>query len=87
MKTTYKVIEIHCPNPYNIYTPNYILVCSHKGKGNTYIGMTKEELRDFYLSDYNFNPELTYSPPPWWYRIYNLPFNEAISVEEQIIFR
>lgn len=87
MKTTYKVIEIDCPNPYNIYTPNYILVCSHKGKGNTYIGMTKEELRDFYFSGYKFNPKLQFNYTLWWFRIYNLPFDEAISVEEQIIFR
>ena len=85
MKTTYKVIEIDCLNPFDINTTYYILVCSHKGKGNTYIRMTKEELRDFYFSDYKFK-KLQYMATPWWYHIYNLPFNEAISVEEQIIF-
>ncbi len=81
MKTTYRVIEtdVWCDIP-------YVVICSVKGKGNTYVLMDLDELREFYFSDYTFKAT-AYTPMQWWRNMSDLNIEDAISVEEQIIFR
>ena len=82
MKITYKVIEIESLNSW-YDNDSLLLICSRKGRGNTYIRVSPEQLRDFYFSGYKFNPKTKYRPTPFWIRIHALPFEDAISVEEQ----